>query len=129
MTNLLTVCLGRAVHFISNIVSKRHVLFQQVYPCSNDKECSVGSYCHSPQHAPSHCLTCRRRKKRCHRDPMCCPGNRCSNCMYLYSFTLINSIKVDFAQQTERNGPAVFSLNAYVILNTVTSWKCMFLYE
>ncbi|XP_015245833.1 PREDICTED: dickkopf-related protein 2 isoform X1 [Cyprinodon variegatus] len=52
---------------------------QQVYPCSNDKECSVGSYCHSPQHAPSRCLSCRRRKKRCHRDAMCCPGNRCSN--------------------------------------------------
>ncbi|KAL6487831.1 hypothetical protein MHYP_G00044570 [Metynnis hypsauchen] len=51
----------------------------QMYPCSSDKECSVGSYCHSPQHAPSRCLSCRRRKKRCHRDAMCCPGNRCSN--------------------------------------------------
>ncbi|ROL46505.1 Dickkopf-related protein 2, partial [Anabarilius grahami] len=49
------------------------------YPCSSDKECMVGTYCHSPQHAPSRCLTCRRRKKRCHRDGMCCPGNRCSN--------------------------------------------------
>uniref|UniRef100_A0AAV2LLQ1 Dickkopf N-terminal cysteine-rich domain-containing protein n=1 Tax=Knipowitschia caucasica TaxID=637954 RepID=A0AAV2LLQ1_KNICA len=39
----------------------------------------MGSYCHSPQHAPSRCLTCRRRKKRCHRDAMCCPGNRCSS--------------------------------------------------
>ncbi|XP_016325942.1 dickkopf-related protein 2-like [Sinocyclocheilus anshuiensis] len=51
----------------------------QGYPCSSDKECTVGTYCHSPQHAPSRCLTCRRRKKRCHRDSMCCPGNRCSN--------------------------------------------------
>ncbi|KAJ8407574.1 hypothetical protein AAFF_G00274310 [Aldrovandia affinis] len=51
----------------------------QVYPCSNDKECSMGSYCHSPQHAPSRCLNCRKRKKRCHRDAMCCPSNRCSN--------------------------------------------------
>ncbi|KAI1887501.1 hypothetical protein AGOR_G00190970 [Albula goreensis] len=51
----------------------------QMYPCSSDKECSVGSYCHSPQQAPSRCLTCRKRKKRCHRDAMCCPGNRCSN--------------------------------------------------
>ncbi|TNN55064.1 Dickkopf-related protein 2 [Liparis tanakae] len=48
---------------------------------SNDKECSVGSYCHSPQQAASRCLTCRKRKKRCHRDAMCCPGNRCSNYM------------------------------------------------
>lgn len=61
-------------------LSKMHLFPQQVYPCSNDKECSVGSYCHSPQQAPSRCLTCRRRKKRCHRDAMCCPGNRCSNC-------------------------------------------------
>ncbi|XP_026059403.1 dickkopf-related protein 2-like [Carassius auratus] len=51
----------------------------QGHPCSSDKECTVGTYCHSPQHAPSRCLTCRRRKKRCHRDSMCCPGNRCSN--------------------------------------------------
>ncbi|XP_053477958.1 dickkopf-related protein 2 [Ictalurus furcatus] len=47
--------------------------------CSNDKDCPASSYCHSTQHAPSRCLTCRRRKKRCHRDAMCCPGNRCSN--------------------------------------------------
>ncbi|KAG7278551.1 hypothetical protein CRUP_033419 [Coryphaenoides rupestris] len=56
-----------------------YVLPVQVYPCSSDKECSLGSYCHSPQQAPSRCLTCRRRKRRCHRDAMCCPGNRCSN--------------------------------------------------
>ncbi|XP_030594839.1 dickkopf-related protein 2 [Archocentrus centrarchus] len=61
----------------SSTVTKKHNI--QVYPCSNDRECSVGSYCHSPQQAPSRCLTCRRRKKRCHRDAMCCPGNRCSN--------------------------------------------------
>ncbi|XP_012708185.2 dickkopf-related protein 2 isoform X1 [Fundulus heteroclitus] len=61
-------------------VARKHRIHpQQVYPCSNDKECSVGSYCHSPQQAPSRCLSCRRKKKRCHRDAMCCPGNRCSN--------------------------------------------------
>ncbi|KAM6940333.1 dickkopf-related protein 2 isoform 1-T1 [Xenentodon cancila] len=64
----------------SAAVTKKHNTFpQQVYPCSNDKECSVGSYCHSPQQSPSRCVSCRRRKKRCHRDAMCCPGNRCSN--------------------------------------------------
>ncbi|XP_054875904.1 dickkopf-related protein 2 isoform X1 [Poeciliopsis prolifica] len=61
------------------VTRKQRLLPQQVYPCSNDKECSVGSYCHSPQQASSRCLSCRRRKKRCHRDAMCCPGNRCSN--------------------------------------------------
>uniref|UniRef100_A0A8C5RQV5 Dickkopf-related protein 2 n=1 Tax=Laticauda laticaudata TaxID=8630 RepID=A0A8C5RQV5_LATLA len=24
-------------------------------------------------------MVCRRKKKRCHRDGMCCPGNRCNN--------------------------------------------------
>ncbi|KAJ8281074.1 hypothetical protein GJAV_G00063210 [Gymnothorax javanicus] len=60
-------------------VTKKFNHLAQVYPCSNDKECTVGSYCHSPQHAHARCLNCRKRKKRCNRDSMCCPGNRCSN--------------------------------------------------
>ncbi|XP_051560178.1 dickkopf-related protein 2-like [Myxocyprinus asiaticus] len=60
-------------------IPKKGNMPAQGYPCSSDQECMVGSYCHSPQHAPSHCITCRRRKKRCHRDTMCCPGNLCSN--------------------------------------------------
>uniref|UniRef100_A0A8B9MGK5 Dickkopf N-terminal cysteine-rich domain-containing protein n=1 Tax=Accipiter nisus TaxID=211598 RepID=A0A8B9MGK5_9AVES len=51
----------------------------QAYPCTNDKECEVGRYCHSPHQATSACMMCRRKKKRCHRDGMCCPGNRCNN--------------------------------------------------
>ncbi|KAF5890615.1 dickkopf-related protein 2, partial [Clarias magur] len=47
--------------------------------CSSDNDCAISSYCHSSQHAPSRCAPCRRRKKRCSRDTMCCPGNRCSN--------------------------------------------------
>ncbi|XP_061816508.1 dickkopf-related protein 2-like [Nerophis lumbriciformis] len=49
--------------------------------CISDLECSEGSYCHAPSKGPTHsrCQTCRRRKRRCHRDGMCCPGNRCSN--------------------------------------------------
>ncbi|XP_026160277.1 dickkopf-related protein 2 [Mastacembelus armatus] len=70
---------NRSAAVYSGTTKKINIRAQQVYLCSNDKECSVGSYCHSPQHAASHCLTCRRRKKRCHRDAMCCPGNRCSN--------------------------------------------------
>ncbi|CAK6958547.1 dickkopf-related protein 2 isoform X1 [Scomber scombrus] len=74
-----TPATNRSATVHTGITKKYNVLAQQMYPCSNDKECSVGSYCHSPQQAPSRCLTCRRRKKRCHRDAMCCPGNRCSN--------------------------------------------------
>ncbi|XP_071757188.2 dickkopf-related protein 2-like [Centroberyx gerrardi] len=52
-----------------------------LYQCISDLECSEGSYCHAPSrgHAHSRCRTCRRKKRRCHRDGMCCPGNRCSN--------------------------------------------------
>lgn len=53
----------------------------QLYQCMSDLECSEGSYCHAPTKGPAHsrCQTCRRRKRRCHRDGMCCPGNRCSH--------------------------------------------------
>ncbi|XP_037116699.1 dickkopf-related protein 2-like isoform X1 [Syngnathus acus] len=49
--------------------------------CISDLECNEGSYCHAPYRSSAHsrCRTCRRRKKRCHRDGMCCPGNFCSN--------------------------------------------------
>ncbi|XP_072314802.1 dickkopf-related protein 2-like [Eucyclogobius newberryi] len=52
-----------------------------MYQCMSDLECREGSYCHSSPkgHAHSRCHSCRRRKRRCHRDGMCCPGNNCSN--------------------------------------------------
>ncbi|KAF7647597.1 hypothetical protein LDENG_00169850, partial [Lucifuga dentata] len=52
-----------------------------LFQCMSDLECSEGSYCHAPSKGPAHsrCQTCRRRKRHCHRDGMCCPGNRCSN--------------------------------------------------
>uniref|UniRef100_A0A3B4FRJ7 Dickkopf WNT signaling pathway inhibitor 2 n=1 Tax=Pundamilia nyererei TaxID=303518 RepID=A0A3B4FRJ7_9CICH len=62
---------GSFINWVDRYLDITSSLSIQVYPCSNDKECSVGSYCHSPQQAPSRCLTCRRRKKRCHRDAMC----------------------------------------------------------
>ncbi|KAB0394143.1 hypothetical protein E2I00_013140 [Balaenoptera physalus] len=54
-------------------------LKENAYPCSSDKECEVGRYCHSPHQGSSACMVCRRKKKRCHRDGMCCPGTRCNN--------------------------------------------------
>ncbi|XP_034713188.1 uncharacterized protein LOC117935157 [Etheostoma cragini] len=54
-----------------------------LYQCMSDLECSEGSYCHAATKGPAHsrCQTCRRRRRRCHRDGMCCPGNRCSEKM------------------------------------------------
>uniref|UniRef100_A0A3B5AU40 Dickkopf N-terminal cysteine-rich domain-containing protein n=1 Tax=Stegastes partitus TaxID=144197 RepID=A0A3B5AU40_9TELE len=53
----------------------------QLYRCMSDLECSEGSFCHAPTRGPAHsrCQACRRRKRRCHRDGMCCPGNSCSS--------------------------------------------------
>nr|XP_019597446.1 PREDICTED: dickkopf-related protein 2 [Rhinolophus sinicus] len=59
--------------------SKKGKNLGQAYPCSSDKECEVGRYCHSPHQGSSACMVCRRKKKRCHRDGMCCPGTRCNN--------------------------------------------------
>ncbi|KAK7910046.1 hypothetical protein WMY93_014730 [Mugilogobius chulae] len=52
-----------------------------MYQCMSDLECREGSYCHSSPKGVAHsrCHSCRRRKRRCHRDGMCCPGNHCSN--------------------------------------------------
>ncbi|XP_030018261.1 dickkopf-related protein 2-like [Sphaeramia orbicularis] len=51
-----------------------------LYQCMSDLECREGSYCHAPSKGPAHsrCKTCRKRKRRCLRDGMCCPGNHCS---------------------------------------------------
>lgn len=51
-----------------------------MYQCMSDLECREGSYCHSSTKGPAHsrCHTCRRRKRHCLRDGMCCPGNHCS---------------------------------------------------
>lgn len=84
--------------------------FFQGHPCSSDNECSVGTYCHSPQHAPSRCLTCRRRKKRCHRDSMCCPGNRCSNCTFL-DWSQIHTVSQCLHTNTEKVTKDVFCLS------------------
>ncbi|KAM4714039.1 dickkopf-related protein 2-like [Anableps anableps] len=49
-----------------------------LYQCMSDLECSVGNYCHVPTKG-SRCQACRRRNRRCQRDSMCCPGNRCND--------------------------------------------------
>ncbi|CAK7314007.1 Dickkopf-related protein 1 [Vulpes lagopus] len=58
----------------------------QPYPCAEDEECSPEEYCASPGRAGGAggagapvCLACRKRRKRCMRHAMCCPGNYCKN--------------------------------------------------
>ncbi|XP_066852513.1 dickkopf-related protein 2 isoform X3 [Anser cygnoides] len=76
------------------------------YPCTNDKECEVGRYCHSPHQATSACVICRRKKKRCHRDGMCCPGNRCNNgiCVPVTESILTPHIPALDGSRNKKNG-------------------------
>ncbi|KAK7804449.1 hypothetical protein U0070_019849 [Myodes glareolus] len=56
----------------------------QPYPCAEDEECGTEEYCSSPSRGGAGvgiqiCLACRKRRKRCMRHSMCCPGNYCKN--------------------------------------------------
>ncbi|XP_062859535.1 dickkopf-related protein 1b [Trichomycterus rosablanca] len=44
--------------------------------CAADSECGRDEFCFMSR---SSCLQCKKRRKRCTRDAMCCPGNHCSN--------------------------------------------------
>ncbi|XP_056147581.1 dickkopf-related protein 1-like [Lampris incognitus] len=44
--------------------------------CADDDECGADEFCNDVRGA---CLPCRKSRKRCARDSMCCAGNRCSN--------------------------------------------------
>ncbi|XP_030630942.1 dickkopf-related protein 1b [Chanos chanos] len=44
--------------------------------CMADEECGDEEFCLLSRGT---CLQCKRRRKRCIRDAMCCPGNHCSN--------------------------------------------------
>ncbi|KAK6301894.1 hypothetical protein J4Q44_G00279470 [Coregonus suidteri] len=48
----------------------------QSLSCSADEECGDHGFCFESRGA---CLPCKKRRKRCIRDAMCCPGNQCSN--------------------------------------------------
>lgn len=53
----------------------------QPFPCAEDEDCGPEEFCGGAARgggAPL-CLSCRRRRKRCLRDAMCCPGTTCSN--------------------------------------------------
>ncbi|XP_038651836.1 dickkopf-related protein 2-like isoform X2 [Scyliorhinus canicula] len=47
--------------------------------CTADEDCGTKRYCSISHQRRQLCLTCKKQKKRCHRDQMCCPGNHCIN--------------------------------------------------
>ncbi|XP_074153169.1 dickkopf-related protein 1 [Sminthopsis crassicaudata] len=66
---------------------------QQHLPCVDDKDCGLEEYCDLGSRGGGSpgggggggsvggqvCLPCRKRRRRCQRSVMCCPGNFCSN--------------------------------------------------
>ncbi|XP_062320615.1 dickkopf-related protein 1-like [Osmerus eperlanus] len=44
--------------------------------CADDDECGTDEFCNDVRGA---CLPCRKSRKRCARDSMCCGGNHCIN--------------------------------------------------
>ncbi|XP_006007709.1 dickkopf-related protein 1b isoform X1 [Latimeria chalumnae] len=49
------------------------------YSCLDDDDCAHDEFCYGSRFGAQVCLTCRKRRKRCLRDAMCCLGNYCSN--------------------------------------------------
>ncbi|XP_029031724.1 dickkopf-related protein 1-like [Betta splendens] len=49
---------------------------QQWSVCADDEDCGGDEFCNDVRSA---CQPCRKNRKRCTRDSMCCVGNRCSN--------------------------------------------------
>uniref|UniRef100_A0A8C6Q8W1 Dickkopf WNT signaling pathway inhibitor 4 n=1 Tax=Nannospalax galili TaxID=1026970 RepID=A0A8C6Q8W1_NANGA len=47
--------------------------------CVSDKDCNAGKFCLMPYDEKSFCATCRRVRRRCQRNAMCCPGTFCMN--------------------------------------------------
>ncbi|XP_062989354.1 dickkopf-related protein 1 [Elgaria multicarinata webbii] len=57
----------------------------QLSACIDDEDCDAEEFCSATIRGGvpggQVCLACRRRRKRCLRDAMCCPGNYCNNGM------------------------------------------------
>ncbi|XP_077999686.1 dickkopf-related protein 1-like [Glandiceps talaboti] len=47
-----------------------------VIQCANDNSCNRQEFCHGGE-GHKICLQCRRQRRRCHRDGMCCNGHEC----------------------------------------------------
>nr|XP_060622820.1 dickkopf-related protein 1 [Anolis sagrei ordinatus] len=65
------------------LLQGKHPKSHPFFACAEDEDCEVEQFCPNSVRGGVHgapgCLACRRRRKRCHRDAMCCPGNLCHN--------------------------------------------------
>lgn len=65
---------------VNEYVSVTHLflslLSQHPGACMDDEDCGGDEFCNDARGA---CLPCRKSRKRCSRDAMCCAGTRCIN--------------------------------------------------
>ncbi|XP_078087579.1 dickkopf-related protein 2-like [Mustelus asterias] len=61
--------------------------------CTADEDCGTKRYCSIAHQRRQVCLTCKKQKKRCHRDGMCCPGNHCINGICTVELPISKSIR------------------------------------
>ncbi|XP_043938050.1 dickkopf-related protein 4 [Protopterus annectens] len=52
---------------------------KQGFSCLVDEDCGTGKFCHSSGEEEPVCATCRRVRRRCQRNAMCCSGAVCIN--------------------------------------------------
>ncbi|XP_028651245.1 dickkopf-related protein 1b [Erpetoichthys calabaricus] len=71
-----TVSISPDVILYDNGNKNQAVDSYQHYVCGDDDDCASDEFCYGSRNV---CLQCRKRRKRCLRDAMCCPGNHCSN--------------------------------------------------
>ncbi|XP_051968389.1 dickkopf-related protein 1-like isoform X2 [Xyrauchen texanus] len=83
---------------------------QQPLICESDEECGDDEFCFLSRGV---CLQCKKRRKRCIRDAMCCPGNHCSNGVCLpYDPDMIQQIGMEeFVSITHENSTVMVQTN------------------
>ncbi|XP_040092297.1 dickkopf-related protein 4-like [Oryx dammah] len=52
---------------------------QEDSECASDDDCGTGKFCIKLRKGEPFCATCRRTRRRCQHDIMCCPGMLCVN--------------------------------------------------
>ncbi|KAL0964453.1 hypothetical protein UPYG_G00324050 [Umbra pygmaea] len=62
--------------FSSGSDGQKSVVDSLQHTCTYDDECGRNGFCNDIRGV---CLPCRKIRKRCARDSMCCAGNRCIN--------------------------------------------------
>ncbi|XP_042195941.1 dickkopf-related protein 2 isoform X2 [Callorhinchus milii] len=61
--------------------------------CAADGDCATETYCSRSHPRRQNCHSCKTQNKRCHRDRMCCSGNRCIDGICIIELQISKVIK------------------------------------